>query len=135
MTDASMRAPAWPRWIGGLGAIWNLYGVYEYLMTVGVVGPGAGSQQAMAAAMPMWVTAAFAISLFAGSLGSLCLLMLNRWATGLLVLSLLTDLLWDVRMLSGGDRSSAIGIAASSTLVAILLAWTSYHAGRKGWLR
>jgi hypothetical protein len=136
MNETSLRTPSlgWPRWIGAFGLVWNAYGVYQYLVTVGLMGP-AGSQPATADAMPLWVTAAFAISVFAGVLGSLCLLILNRWATALLVLSLAADLLWDIRVLGGGDRSSPIGIVASSTIVAIVLAWTSYHAGKKGWLR
>ena len=134
MTDTSMRSPAWPRWVGGFGAIWNSYGIYQYLMTVGLVG-ASGSHSTMANAMPTWVSAAFAVSVFAGTLGGLCLLMLSRWATGLLVVSLVADLLWDIRTFSGGDRNSAIGIVVTATIVAIFLAWTSYHAGKRGWLR
>jgi hypothetical protein len=61
--------------------------------------------------------------------------MLNRWATGLLVLSLLSDLLWDIRTFSGGDRVSSIGIVATATVVALFLAGVAYHAGKRGWLR
>jgi len=137
MNQTSLRTAAigWPRWFGAFGLAWNLYGVYQYLTTVGLVGPTDGAQPTAADAMPLWVTAAFAIGVFAGTLGSLCLLLLNRWATLLLVLSLIADLLWDVRMLSGGDRGSAAAIVIASTVVAIILAWTSYHAGKKGWLR
>jgi len=137
MNQTSLRTAAagWPRWVGAFGLAWNLYGVYQYLTTVGLVGPTAGGQPTTADAMPLWVTAAFAIGVFAGTLGSLCLLLLNRSATLLLVVSLIADLLWDVRMLSGGDRGSAAAVVIASTVVAIVLAWTSYHAGRKGWLR
>jgi hypothetical protein len=136
MNDTSVRAPTfgWPRWIGAFGLVWNLYGVYQYLMTVGLLGPAKGVPAA-ADAMPLWVTAAFAIGVFAGTVGSLCLLALNRSATLLLVLSLIADLLWDVRMLSGGDRASAAVLVVASTAIAVVLAWTAYSAGKKGWLR
>jgi hypothetical protein len=110
-----------------------LYGVYQYLTTVGLV--GASASHPPIAGVPMWVSAAFAVSVFAGTLGSLCLLMLNRSATALLVLSLLSDVLWDIRTFSGGDRVSSIGIVATATIVAIFLAWISYFAGKRGWLR
>jgi len=137
MNETSLRtsALAWPRWVGAFGLAWNLYGVYQYLMTVGVVGAAAGSHITPSDAMPPWVTAAFAIGVFAGTLGSLCLLLLNRWATLLLVVSLVADLLWDVRVLSGGDRGSDAAIVIASTLVAVVLAWASYHTGKKGLLR
>lgn len=134
MTDISApaSAPVWPRLVGALGLLWNLYGVYEYLVTVGIVGTAAGVQPTTADTIPAWVTAAFAVAVFAGALGSLFLLLLNRWAVGLLVISLFADLLWDLRMVRGGDHGSAIGLVASVTLIGILLAWTSYWASKKG---
>lgn len=135
MNDITMSspAPAWPRLLGGLGLVWNSYGVYQYLVTVGVLG-SRGAQPA-ATAMPMWVTGAFAVAVFGGALGSLCLVLLNRWAAGLLFLSLLGDLLWDVRMVSGADRGSALILVVCVTAIGLVLAWAAYSAGKKGWLR
>ena len=31
------RPPGWLRVVAGLALLWNLFGVYQYLMTVGVV--------------------------------------------------------------------------------------------------
>lgn len=137
MTDMSISTPVpvWPRLVGAFGLIWNLYGVYQYLMTVGILGRGGGSRPTMADAMPMWVTAAFAIAVFGGAIGSLCLLLLNRWATGLLLLSLLADLLWGVRTVSGGDHGSALILVACVIVIGIVLAWTAHASGKKGWLR
>src|SRR5690349_18559058 len=81
------RAPAWFRVVAALGLLWNLFGVYAYLETVGAV---PRSDQAMSSAnMPAWVTGAFAISVFAGVFGALGLLLLRRWAKLLLALSFL----------------------------------------------
>ena len=39
-------APAWLRIVAALGLIWNLFGVYVYLQTVGVLGGGDASMSA-----------------------------------------------------------------------------------------
>ena len=128
--------PAWLRIVAGLGLLWNLYGVYQYLMTVGVVG---GADAAAVAAMPTWVTAAFAVAVFGGALGCLGLLMLQRWSKLLLVLSLLAVIAMDVWMfalsgLAGAMPPAELGVTIAVLVVAIVLAWLAYSADRKGWL-
>jgi len=129
-------APGWLRPVAGLGLLWNLYGVYVYLKTVGVV-PGADA--AMANAMPAWVTGAFAIAVFGGALGALGLVMLKRWSKLLLVVSLLAVLAMDVwtfalRTGGGAMAGAELGITLAVLAVAILLAWLAYSADGKGWL-
>jgi len=135
-TVIGVRAPAWLRIVAGLGLLWNLFGVYNYLMTVGVVG---GSNQAAAGAMPAWVTGAFAIAVFGGTLGCLGLLMLKRWAKLLLLISLLAVLAMDLWMFAlsglGGTMAGAeMGVTAAVVVVAVLLVWLAYASDRKGWL-
>lgn len=129
-------APAWLRIVAALGLLWNLFGVYQYLMTVGVV---AGADAAAVAMMPSWVTGAFAVAVFGGALGCLGLLMLKRWAKLLLLLSLLGVLAMDLWMfvLSGLGATmppAEMGVTAAVVLIAILLAWLAYSADKKGWL-
>lgn len=129
-------APGWLRIVAALGLLWNLYGVYNYLMTVGVVG---GADAAAAGAMPVWVTGAFAIAVFGGALGCLGLLMLKRWSKLLLLVSLLCVLAMDLWMfvLSGAGGSMAgaeMGITIAVVVVAVLLVWLAYDADKKGWL-
>jgi hypothetical protein len=129
-------APAWLRIVAGLCLLWNLFGVYQYLMTVGVVG---GADAAAASAMPAWVTGAFALAVFGGALGCLGLLMLKRWAKWLLVLSLLGVLAMDLWMfiLSGAGATAAaaeMGVTAAVLVVAVFLVWLAYSADGKGWL-
>jgi hypothetical protein len=130
------RAPAWLRIVAVLGLLWNLYGVYAYLQTVGML---AGGEAAMSAAMPSWVTGAFALAVFAGAVGCLGLLMLKRWCKLILLLSLLAVLAMDVwKFLMRSDAAamagSEMGLTAAVTLVALLLAWLAYSADSKGWL-
>ena len=62
-------APVWLRIVAALGLCWNLFGVYAYLQTVGALSGGDASMSD--AAMPAWVTGAFAIAVFGGALGCL----------------------------------------------------------------
>jgi len=130
------RAPAWLRIVAGLGLLWNLFGVYNYLMTVGVV---AGADAAAVSAMPAWVTGAFAVAVFGGALGCLGLLLLRSWSKLLLLVSLLGVLAMDLWMfvLSGLGGTMAVpelGVTIAVVLVAVLLVWLAYSADRKGWL-
>jgi hypothetical protein len=129
-------APAWLRIVAVLGLLWNLFGVYNYLMVVGMV-PGA--DEASVSAMPAWVTGAFAVAVFGGALGCLGLAMLKRWSKLLLLVSLLGVLLMDLWMfvLSGlGSTmpSGEMGVTAAVVVVAIFLVWLAYDADKKGWL-
>ena len=127
-------APVWLRIVAVLALLWNLYGVYAYLQTGGAL-PG-GDPAMMAEARPAWVTAAFAVAVFAGALGSLGRLLLKRWAKLLLLLSLLCVLAEDVWQFvlreAGPDKDPILPFAVN--LVAILLVWLAYTADRRGWL-
>jgi hypothetical protein len=128
------RAPAWFRIVGTLGLLWNLFGVYEYLMTVGLV----GHAPAMAA-MPAWVTGAFALATFGGALGSLGLLLLKSWSRLLLFLSLLAIIamdIWTFALRADGTRlvGAELYITISVLVVGVLLAWCAQTAAKRGWL-
>ena len=130
------RAPGWLRIVAALGLVWNLFGVYQYLMTVGVV---AGADAAAVAAMPAWVTGAFAVAVFGGALGCVGLLMLKGWSKLLLLVSLLGVLAMDVWMfvlsgLGGTMPPAEMAVTACVVVIAVLLVWLSYSADKKGWL-
>ena len=130
------QAPSWLRIVAGLALLWNLFGIYNYLMTVGMV-PGAN--EAAAGAMPAWATGAFAVAVFGGALGCLGLLMLKRWSKLLLLLSLLGVLVMYLWMfvlsgLGGTMPAGEMGITVAVVVVAVFLVWLSYSADRKGWL-
>jgi hypothetical protein len=132
-SSAPSAAPLWLRLIAGLALVWNLFGVYAYLQTVGVF-PGAPADMT-SKAMPVWVVGSFAVAVFAGALGSLGLLMLKRWAKMILVLSLLALLLqdlWAFVLRDGGEKQLALSLAINA--IAILLVWLAYMADRRGWL-
>jgi len=127
------RAPGWLRIVAALGLLWNLYGCYAYLQTVGAL---AGGDAAMGP-MPAWVTGAFAIAVFGGALGCLGLLLLKGWSRLLLVLSLLAVIAQDVwlfAMSGAAPAGSAVLLPALVGLVSLLLAWVANDGVKKGWL-
>jgi hypothetical protein len=133
MNSIASPAPAWLRIVALLGLLWNAYGCYAYLQTVGVLGGG----EAAMSAMPTWVTGAFAIAVFGGLLGCLGLLMLKGWSRLLLILSLLAVIAQDVWLfgMSGAAPSGgALGLPIAVTLVSVLLAWLAHDGVKKGWL-
>ena len=129
-------APLWFRIVAALGLVWNLFGVFAYLQTVGVV---AGADPSMSsAAMPAWVTGSFAICVFSAVLGSLGLLLLRRWAKWLLALSflcLLAQDLWAFVLRSNPNMARELPLSLAVNVIAILLLWMAFQGGKKGWLR
>ena len=136
MNDVVGRnAPIWFRIVAALGLLWNLFGVYAYLETVGVVpraDPGMSS-----ATMPAWVTGAFAICVFSAVLGAAGLLLLRHWAKWLLLLSFLTLMVQNVWafVLRNADMAQGLAIPIAVNLIAVLLLWMAYHGASRGWLR
>jgi hypothetical protein len=137
------RAPGWFRLLAVLGLAWNGFGVYMYLSKVGMFGdPLAGLDQAhrdLAATVPSWVTAAFAVAVFAGFIGTLLLVMLKRLAKPMLVLSLLAVLVqcgWIVGMSNARavEGNMALMMPGLIVVVSLLLVWLAMVGDRKGWL-
>lgn len=137
------RVPAWFRLLSWLGLLWNGFGVYMYLKSVGMFGdPLAGLDAAhaeLARSVPAWVKGAFAVAVFAGLLGSLCMVAGKRLASSLLLLSLLAVIVqsaW-IALISNAravEGAMALAMPAMITLIAILLVWAAGKGIRRGWL-
>jgi len=97
-------------------------------------------QRAAYEAEPIWVTAAFAIAVWAGAAGALMLVMRKKYAEMLLMVSLVAVLVWLAGLLLvTGLREN---MSANDLLVAIVvtaITWTIYwfarHSRMRGWLR
>jgi hypothetical protein len=133
--------PAWFRVVALLAVLWNAFGVFQYLSSVGLFGdPMTGmtdAQRAAAESIPPAVTAAFAIGTLAGLAGSLGLLLRKRWAVPLLLVSLLALAIlegWIVFLSDALEAFGGIGLPLTIVVVAALLAWLGYHARQRGWL-
>jgi len=129
--------PVWFRLLAVLGLLWNGYGVYMYLQSVGMIGKTA--QVAPAQAVPAWVTGSFAVAVFAGLLGSLLMVAGKRLACPLLVLSLIAVIVQTVWIVFISNARAVEGMKAlimpgAITLVALLLVLVAARGAEKGWL-
>ena len=139
-TASPASVPVWFKVVALLAVLWNGFGVFMYLTTVGVFGdPMAGlseAERAAAASIPAWITGAFAIGTFAGLIGSLGLVLRKAWAVPVLIVSLLALLVMEgwIVFLSGMLEVAGLAVPISVSLGAILLAWLAVHARGRGWL-
>ena len=140
----AVGVPLWFRLLAILALLWNLIGVAMYLQKVGMFGdPLAGLDQAelaLAASVPAWVTAVFALAVFTGLAGSIALVMSNRLSRLLLLLSLarvLAQCAWIVLMSDARAVHGLTGIAmpALITLIAAAQVALANLGLRNGWVR
>jgi hypothetical protein len=139
-TAAPDAPPAWFRIVALIAILWNAFGLFMYLSSVGLFGdPLTGlseAERAIASSIPAWIMAAFAIGTFAGLAGSVGLLLRRRWAWPMLLLSLAALLILEgwIVFVSGAVELHGIAVPVAVTVGALLLAWLAYHARRRGWL-
>lgn len=140
-TVAPAAPPAWFRIVALIAVLWNAFGVFQYLSSVGLFGdPMTGmtaEQRAAAESIPPAVIGAFALGTFAGLIGSLGLLLRKRWAVPVLVLSLLALAVlegWIVFLSGVLDLFGGPALPVTIVLIALLLAWLAWHARQRGWL-
>jgi hypothetical protein len=108
------------RLIGVVAILWNLVGVASYLAHVGLFGEAAAQPPEGGAEMPVAITAAFAIAVFTGTIGSLGIAMLKRWAEPVLWLSLIATLIdWVWVFLYSGAASVPLGVAVIVIAIAL----------------
>jgi len=99
MSDISENKTPTSYWvISGVLALWSVGGIMAYLGHVGMsvddyktaVADGTMTQAFAdhAASAPAWATAVFAIAVFSGVAGAICLLLRKKWAVQLYTVSL-----------------------------------------------
>jgi len=95
MTDSN-KPPIWFWVVSVIALLWNLMGVAAYLgdayTSIEQLEQMTQEQRALFEGRPAWVTAAFAIAVFSGALGSIALLIRKKWAKLLLILSFIAAL-------------------------------------------
>lgn len=137
------RTPGWFRAVAALGLLWNGFGVYMYLKSVNLFGDALAGLDAahveLARSVPGWVTGAFAIAVFAGLLGSLCMVLGKKLASPLLWLSLLAVIVqsaWIILMSNARavEGAMALMMPLVITCVCALLVWLAGKGAARGWL-
>ena len=96
------RAPMHLWIVGGLGALWNAFGCYDYVMTrmrdteyLAAMMPTVDPQATLAwiDGFPIWAQFGWGLGVWMGLLGCVMLLVRHRWAMPVLGLSLLGAIL------------------------------------------
>ncbi len=128
--------------IGIVALLWNIIGVIacitQVYMTQETLKTLPEVDQNFYNNTPTWVTAAFAISVFSGALGAIGLLLENRWAFILFLLSLigvLTQNTYNFFLQNFIPLSGTRMIMPIITIVvAVFLVWFSRNSISKGWI-
>ena len=136
MNDKTAGGVHWSFWtIAAVALIWNVMGVMNFFMQMnaGVLAAMPESYRAIIENRPVWVTVAFAVAVFGGTLGCLLLLFKKSFATYLFIASLIGGIVQIIPSIGIGTAGSTIGIGVF-LLVAAFLIWYSKQAERKGWI-
>ena len=138
MTDSTSKPPIWFWIVSVVALVWNGLGVMAYLArafaTEEMIAELPTEQQAeFLTEYPAWYTAAFAIAVFAGTLGCLALLLRKKWAYGLFVLSALGAIVQHVYLFMNVDMPSLV-MPVMVIVVCLFLIWFAKNATAKGWM-
>jgi hypothetical protein len=128
--------------ISVVALLWNSTGIMAYLeqayMSIEDLESLPVAEQAFYNNIPAWVTAAFAIAVFSGTLGCIGLLMRKKWATILFLVSLIAVIAHFIRnvFIQTDMEVSAVNMIWSVVvlLIAIFMVWYSKKSTSNGWI-
>lgn len=132
--------PTWFWVVSVFALLWNVLGIVAFVgqqsMDPASLPP---AEQDFYATIPAWVTAAFAIAVFSGTLGCVGLLLRKRWAYPVLVVSLLAivaQISHSIFFSNGIDVFGPAGLVLPSLTLTIGLAlvWFTRFAMARHWL-
>ena len=142
MTNSTNK-PTSTFWIISITALlWNIMGVSAYLgqayMTNEVLAALPDAEQAYYTNIPIWVTAAFALSVFSGTLGCIIMLLRKKLAIALFIISLVTVLLQFVyNFILQKEMEISIANFIMPVIVIIIasfLVWYSKKSAENNWI-
>lgn len=139
MTNSSTnKPPVWFWIVSVLALLWNGFGVLAYLgrafITDEAIAALPEEQQAeFLIEFPSWVTAAFALAVFCGALGSLALLLRKKWANILLIISAITAIVHQGYLFMNVEIVSYI-MPILIIAICIYLVFFAKQSTGKGWL-
>ena len=129
--------------ISSVALVWNLMGVFNYLgqvlMTDDVLKSLPKDQQLMYQDVPSWVTAAFAVAVFFGTLGAIFLLLKKKVSSTFFILSFLgifVQMTYGLLITENTDSYEPLGLVMPLMIIAIgaYLIWYSKKASENRWL-
>ena len=93
MKNSENKPPMWFWIVSVLALLWNLAGAMAYLgqayMSAETLAQMSEAERLLYESQPAWVTGAFAIAVWGGSLGCIALLLKKKWAKPIFSISLL----------------------------------------------
>ena len=145
MSDVLNGRPTTNFWIiAGAALVWNLIGILFYVSEVTATPEVMAENYSQAQVdflidKPFWATAAFAIAVNAGAIGSLLLLLRKAWAVPIFVLSLAGVLVQNAHAfgLANGLEiwgTNGLILPAIVTVISLALLWYSHETRKKGWI-
>ncbi|MGY0392460.1 hypothetical protein ACW5R3_07905 [Bizionia sp. KMM 8389] len=138
------RKPPRAFWIISiLAIIWNLMGVGAFLsqlfITPEILENLPEAEQALYANIPGWVTAAFAVAVFGGTIGSIGLILRKSWARFVFIISLIGIVLQMTYNFFISNTMDVYGPGAivmpiMVLIIGVFLVYYSKSAIAKGWI-
>mgnify|MGYP000417527519 FL=1 len=139
-----LRKPTGLFWIiSSMALVWNLMGVFNYLgqvlMTDDVLKSLPKDQQLMYQDVPSWVTAAFAVAVFFGTLGAIFLLLKKKVSSTFFILSFLgifVQMTYGLLITKNTDSYGPLGLLMPLMIIVVgaYLIWYSKKASENRWL-
>lgn len=138
MSDqTTIKPPIWFWIVSVIALIWNIMGVNAYLQqaynTESYRAMYSEEQLEFVANMPAWVTAAFAIAVFSGTIAAIGLLLRKSWAVKLWYLSLIAVIVQMGYILINSYESDMI-MTIMIIVFALVFVWFSRMSETKNWI-
>ena len=137
MSHSNNKPPIWYWLVSLIALVWNGMGVNAYLQqaydTESYRAMYSEEQLEIAAGLPAFVTAAFAIAVFGGLTASVLLLFRNKLASFVFLVSLLAVLVQTGYLLINGYVSNLV-MTILIVVFAVVMLWFSRMAKAKSWL-
>ena len=135
--QSTIKPPIWFWIVSVIALIWNAMGVNAYLQqaynTESYQAMYTAEQLDIASNLPAWVTAAFAIAVFVGTLAAIGLLLRKKWAKILWLLSLIGVIFQMGYLLTNGLESNMV-MTIMIIVFALIFVWFSRLAASKAWI-
>lgn len=140
----TVKPPTWFWVVSVIALLWNLMGVGNYLNQafnqVSILESMDQAQREVFEGVPAWATAAFALAVFTGAIGSIGLLLRKKWARPLFIISLLTAVAQFIHWLFMSGAVEAFGPSTYTmpiivVIIGLYLILFSKQGIQKGWLK
>lgn len=140
----TVKPPAWFWVVSTIALLWNLMGVFNYLNQAfnqqAILESLDQAQREVFEGIPAWATAAFAIAVFSGFIGSIGLLLRKKWARPFFIISLITAVAQFIQWLFISNAVEAFGTSTYGMpiiviIIGLYLVFFSKKGIDKGWLK